>query len=235
MGPAGLPLVTFTILIVTITVFVLQQVSISVLGDDWPALYGMKINELILRGQLWRFFTPMFLHSSTNIMHIGFNMYALYIFGRVLEQYYGNWRFLGLYFVAGFAGNVMSFLFSASPSLGASTAVFGLLGAEGVFLFQNRSLLGQGARAALNNLILIGALNLFLGLSPGIDNWGHVGGLLAGLLFAWQAGPLLRPEGIYPMINIEDKRESGDVWRTLFSVGLLFFMLAAVTMYLRLR
>jgi len=228
------PLVVYVLMGVSILIFVLQMASQSLYnGTDWPALLGMKSNPAIMSGQLWRLFTPMFLHGG--LLHIGFNMYALYIFGPGLERHYGHWRFLLLYLLSGFAGNVMSFLFSAAPSLGSSTAIFGLLGAEAVFLYQNRRVFGGSAQRALMNIIVIAGINLVIGLSPGIDNWGHIGGLLGGTLFAWSAGPLLRVEGIYPALTVVDERETGATLRASLSVGLLFVMLTAATIYLRSR
>lgn len=214
---------------ITIIVFVLQMASESIAGVDYPALLGMKINELIFQGQLWRLITPVFLHGS--FLHIAFNMYALFIFGPGLERQYGHGRFLALYFLGGFAGNVFSFLFSPAPSLGASTAIFGLLGAEGVFFFRNREVYGKIGQRALINIITVAAINLVIGLSPGIDNWGHIGGLIGGTLFAWFAGPLLRVEGIYPALRLVDKRQTGEV--ILAGVGdfSLFAVLAAINIY----
>jgi rhomboid protease GluP len=219
---------------VTILVYLLQAGTLYLLGTDVPAMLGIKANDLIVQGQLWRLLTPMLLHGS--LIHILVNMYALNAFGPGLERYFGHWRFLALYTLSGFAGNVASFIFSPEYSLGSSTAIFGLLAAEGVFLYQNRALFGSRARQALINIMLIAALNLFIiGLSPGIDNWGHVGGLLGGLAFAWLSGPKLRVEGVYPTFNVIDNREPGDVLRAGFGVGLLFALLAAVTIYMRGR
>ena len=130
----------------------------------------------------------MLLHGS--IIHLLFNMYALIILGRGLEFNFGKLRFILLYISAGFAGNVMSFIFSPNPSLGSSTAIFGLLAAEAVFVFQNRKFFGGQARKILINSATIAGVNLVLGLSPGIDNWGHLGGLLGGIIFTWFGGPL---------------------------------------------
>jgi len=198
------PTVTYVLMAVTAVIYILQFGSQALLGGDVPAYLGMKINELILAGQLWRFFTPMLLHGS--ILHIGFNMYALLRLGAPLERRFGNVRFLLLYLAGAFAGNVFSFLLSESNSLGASTAIFGLLGAELVFLYQNRQLLGKQANAGIQNVIQIAVINLLIGLTPGIDNWGHLGGLCGGLLFTWFAGPLLKVEGIYPKFDISDER-----------------------------
>jgi rhomboid protease GluP len=218
---------------IIIFVFSLQALSLSIKGIDLPAFYGDKVNSLIAQGQVWRLFTPIFLHAS--LLHVGFNLYALYVLGPGLERFYGHKRFLALFILSGFAGNVMSFLFSTAPSLGASTAIFGLIGAEGVFLYQNREILGESARQGLRNVIVIALINLFIGFAPGsnIDNWGHIGGLLGGALFAWFAGPLLKVEGIFPSLTVVDQRESGDVIRAGLSVGLLFTLLTAANIFLR--
>lgn len=191
--PRVTPVVTYVLLSITISVFLLQMATEFIFGQDLAAALGLKVNELIISGEIWRLFTPMFLHGS--ILHIGFNMYALFALGPSLESYYGHRRFLILYILSGFAGNVISFLFSANPSLGSSTAIFGLIGAEAIFLYRNRGILGAQAQRALTNVIFIIVINLMLGLSPGIDNWGHMGGLLGGTFFAWFAGPLFRVEG----------------------------------------
>jgi rhomboid protease GluP len=229
--PKKRPLVTYTLLVITIIIFLLQTASEYIFGFDLVAGMGMKVNELILEGQFWRLFTPMFLHGS--ILHLGFNMYALYIFGPGLERYYGHGRFVLLFILSGFAGNVFSFTFSASNSLGSSTAIFGLLAAEGVFLYLNQKVFGGVARRALNNIIMIAVVNLIIGLSPGIDNWGHMGGLLGGAIFAFLGGPILEVKGISPNLRIADTRETGDVVRAALVDILIFGALAVGTIYMR--
>ncbi len=206
--PSAPPHVTYAIMGLTIFVYLLQMASEFFIGADYPAYYGMKINEAILYGQLWRLVTPVLLHGS--LMHIGFNMYALLAIGAGMESRMGHLRFLILYLVAGFAGNVFSFYFTDANSLGASTAVFGLLAAEGVFLYLNKNLFGTRAQRALSNIVMVAGVNLFIGMSPGIDNWGHIGGLLGGLVFAWFGGPRWEVEGIYPLIKINDQRNIRD-------------------------
>jgi len=166
---AQTPIVTYTIMGLTVVIYVAQLITPFLFGYDLPAQLGMKENSLIAQGELWRLFTPMLLHGS--ILHILFNMYALRSFGPGLEQHYGHGRFLLLYLLAGFAGNVASLALSVNPSLGASTSLFGLFGAEGVFLYQNRELFGERARAALNQIVTLAVINLIIGLSiPRIDN-----------------------------------------------------------------
>jgi rhomboid protease GluP len=230
---AETPLVTYILLGITVFFYLLQVMAVDFApGIDQLTLNLMKINSAIDAGQLWRLITPMFLHGS--IIHLGFNMYALFIFGPNLERHYGHARFLTLYFLSGFAGNVMSYLFSTAPSLGSSTAIFGLLGAEGVFLYQNRSILGSRAQRALMNLLVIAGVNFMIGLSPGsnLDNWGHFGGLLGGSLFAWYAGPLLQVRGVPPAYYLVDARPKRDVIRAAISIIILFASLAAVAILL---
>jgi membrane associated rhomboid family serine protease len=193
---------------------------------------GLKVNELIVMGEYWRLITPMFLHGS--IIHLGFNLYALFIFGPGLERHFGRPRFIALYLLSGFAGNVLSFLFTDAQSLGSSTAIFGLLGAEGVFLYRNRQLFGGSARRALNNLILLAVINLVFGLStPGIDNWGHLGGLIGGTLFAWIGGPVLAVKNDYSGLSVVDTRETRDAVIAALVDVIIFGGLAAMTIFMR--
>lgn len=223
--------VTFFIVGMTVAVYVLQVLSGYVLGFDFPAAMGAKDNALILQGQLWRLITPVLLHGS--ITHIFFNMYALISLGRGLELYYGHKRFLLLYLVSGFAGNVFSFLITQAPSYGASTAIFGLIGAEGVFIYQNRKYF-KDPRAMLMNIFVIIAINLFIGLAiPQIDQFGHLGGLLGGFAFAWLAGPIWHQQGIGTEIVIEDSRKENPVLPVALGVGLLFALGAVARFFFK--
>jgi rhomboid protease GluP len=197
------PKVVYGIMLLTILVFVLQNVSIYTYGDDYFLNWGDKVNNLIVQGQLWRLVTPLLLHAS--IIHIGFNMYALFVIGPGLERFYGGLRFILLYLLAGIAGNVASFYFSPYDSIGASTAIFGLIAAQGVFIYRNRQIFGAQARPMLINTIVIIGVNLIFGASlnlvagpgtPGIDNWGHLGGLFGGFAFGWFAGPLFEKQTV---------------------------------------
>ena len=208
------PTVTYSLLGLTVFVFLLQMIGQWTYGGlDVAALYGMKVNRLIEAGQFWRLITPMFLHGG--LLHLGFNMYALFILGPNLERMYGHARFLALYLLSGFAGIVLSFLLSPGNSLGASTAIFGLLAAQGVFLYQNRSML-QSAQRMLTNLITIAVINLVIGFAPGmnIDNLGHLGGLLGGFMFAWFGGPLLAVEGYSQRVLVDQR-----TWRQTLLAG----------------
>jgi rhomboid protease GluP len=218
--------VTYVIIGITVLFYLLQLFSEFTFGQDILILYGARINEAILAGEIWRLLTPALLHGS--LPHIAFNMYALLSFGTGLERHFGHGRFLLLYLLGAFAGNVASFLFTGgSYSVGASTAIFGLLGAEAVFLIQNRKVFAGQFRSAIGNIIFIAAINLFLiGSLPGIDNWGHIGGLVGGLMFSTFAGPAYEVEGVYPSYSLVDRRSFGTVAIGAAMVLLIFGGLA---------
>lgn len=230
------PYVTYGLIGVCILVYLLQLGTQSLLGVDIPAAWGVKDNQLIMQGQVWRLITPMFLHSDQTPLHIGVNMYALYVIGRIVERFYGRRRYLALFILSGFAGNVISFMFSQYPSLGSSTSIFGLLGAEGVLLYQNREIFGGMARRALSEVLIVAAANLVIGLTPGIgiDNWGHIGGLIGGSLFAWFGGPILQRQGsIAGFSQVKDARTTREMIRAGIGVGALFFFLTVAAMLMR--
>lgn len=232
--PASVPYVTYTLVGITGLIYLLQLGSVALLGYADPAarmdllmVYGARINSLIRAGQFWRLLTPVLLHAS--VPHILFNMYALIVFGAGLERHFGHIRFLTLYVLGGFTGNVFSFLLSNGYSVGASTAIFALVGAEGIFLYQNRGLLGNRFGRAIGNVLFIVAVNLAMGLTPGIDNWGHIGGLLGGLVFTWFAGPIweVRQSALMGAgIILADRREPREVLTGAATVILIFGALA---------
>jgi membrane associated rhomboid family serine protease len=129
-------------------------------------------------GQWWRLFTVMVLHAG--LIHYLFNSYALYAFGPMLEQTLGGPRFLALYVGSGFVGSAASFgLHHTALSVGASGAIFGLLGALVAYFWRRRR---SGGAAPFQNLLLIMALNLFITFRlSGIDSLAHIGGLVAGM------------------------------------------------------
>lgn len=224
----GFPIVTYSLLALTVIFYILQQVLERMYGFD--LLFGLlgKIIVFILAGQFWRLFTPALLHSS--LIHLMFNMYALSILGRQIEPFYGKWRFLLLYLIGAFGGNVLSFVLSSFNSLGASTAIFALLAAEVVFIWQNRQVFGKQSQGILMNLAFVLLLNLFIGISPGsnTDNWGHLGGLMAGFFFAFMAGPLLEFRRQDAGVRLTDSRTKQQVGLAAAMVLIAFMVIAAI-------
>jgi membrane associated rhomboid family serine protease len=133
------------------------------------------VSDLAHDQQWWRMVTAMFLHAS--LLHIGFNMYALWVIGTPIEQYLGKARYLGLYFVSGLAGAAGALLQSPFvPVLGASGAIFGILGAMMILEWQVTGRLAGQAAALV-------AINLGISfVIPNISWGGHVGGLIGGIL-----------------------------------------------------
>lgn len=160
-------------------------------GTDLVAV-GANERTAVLAGQYWRLLTSMFLHGG--LLHLALNAWALYQLGTLFESLLGSSRMLGTYFVSGIAGSVASIVWTQAPSVGASGAIFGLLGALIAFLLRRRDALSPGGKAILSQLVMWAGINLFLGFQmPGIDNAGHLGGLAAGFLL----GLLLRERGSY--------------------------------------
>lgn len=139
---------------------------------------GAKVNSLILSGEYYRLITCMFLHGG--LVHIGFNMYALYSLGPFIEKIFGRKKFTIIYFFSGILSSFMSFIFSSDISIGASGAIFGLLGAALIFGLKNKNKIGK---EFMMNIIVVIGINLFMGFSiPNIDNFAHMGGLIGGIL-----------------------------------------------------
>jgi rhomboid protease GluP len=203
--------ITFGVIAVTGAVFLLQIVGTAVFGYDLVLGLGLKANDLILAGQLWRLVTPIFIHAG--LVHLGVNMYSLFALGPPVERFFGTPRMLALYLLSGISGVVFSLAFTPGPSVGASGAIFGLLGALAMFLYLHRRLFGQLGRMQLQQLILVGALNLAYGASnPGIDLWGHIGGLAAGAACAAYFGPRLAPqESLGISLGLTDQRPWPEV------------------------
>lgn len=215
--------ISYYIIGITVIFYLLQNISKLVFGYDYPLLMGAKVNAFILQGEIWRFVTPVLLHAS--ILHIGFNMYALYSIGPGLERKYGPKSFIYLYLASALWGNTLSFLFSQRASLGASTAIFGLIAAQGVYIYKNRYLLGQAAKPMLMNILMVIGINLALGLSPGIDNWGHLGGLLGGLFYAWFAGPTYGVESTITLGNIIIRQPKNPRLISIAAVGIAVLLI----------
>ncbi len=220
---------TFGLIGVTVLVFAAQWLGNALVGADVVLYYGAKINDQLAAGQAWRLITPVFLHAS--LLHIGVNMYSLYALGPAVERFFGHGRFLAIYLLAGISGVLLSLVMSPNPSVGASGAIFGLLGALAAFLYLHRATFGQFGAMQLRQLLFVALINLGLGLSPGIDNWGHVGGMLAGAGLAWFLGPrfttALLPDG-RPRLVDQRPREELTVRLALALAAVLILSIVAM-------
>ena len=144
---------------------------------DLGALY---VPDVLIGHQYWRMFTSMFLHSG--IIHVAFNMWALWAIGGFVEVALGRLKFLIVYFVSGFAGSVLVLIAAPVNSLvvGASGAIFGVFGALAVHAYLNRGRDFQ-SQALLRNVLFILVINLVFSFTAGFVSWqAHIGGLVAG-------------------------------------------------------
>lgn len=171
------PIITITLIFINIFIFLLSGIY------DLIGPFGVS-RQGVLAGEFYRLFTGMFLHA--NMMHIVFNMYALYVIGSQLESFLGKFRYLIVYILGGVAGSVLSIFFSNGISVGASGAIFGLMGSLLYFGMHYRVYLETVVKSQIIPLILF---NLLIGfMSPGIDNWAHIGGLIGGILSTMAVG-----------------------------------------------
>jgi rhomboid protease GluP len=149
---------------------------------------GALIPALVAQGEVWRLLSSMFLHSG--ITHLALNMLSLYFLGSFVEAAFGRGRFFALYLLSGISGGLAYLYFGGfeAPAVGASGAIFGLLGGilgysleRGTFSWQN---------PLIRQLLILLALNLYLGFSiPNISNTAHLGGLAGGVVFGWLVAP----------------------------------------------
>jgi len=183
-APATLGLLGFTL-----AVFAAQWASSTITGKDQLLEWGMKDAGGLRAGELWRLVTPIFIHAGW--LHLAVNMYSLFAIGPAVERFFRPARLLVVYLLSGVSGVILSLAFNPRPSVGASGAIFGLLGALTAFLYEHRKLFGPAAGAQLRQIGMVLALNLILSLTPGIDAWGHLGGLIAGAACGVLIGPRL--------------------------------------------
>ncbi|WP_046173832.1 rhomboid family intramembrane serine protease [Domibacillus indicus] len=174
----GKPFFTYLFTAVNIIMFFLMTFFGGSTNTQVLLQFGAKFNPLILEGEWWRFITPIFLHIG--LLHLLMNSMALYYLGTAVEQIYGRLRFLWIYLFSGFTGSLLSFLLTPNLSAGASGAIFGLFGALLYFGVTKPKLFFR--TMGMNILVVIG-INLAFGFTvPGIDNAGHIGGLIGGFL-----------------------------------------------------
>ncbi|HEX6230190.1 MAG TPA: rhomboid family intramembrane serine protease [Actinomycetota bacterium] len=182
------------VLLVAIAVpFVLEIVlgGPGALGDGPTAArlidMGALQPVLIAGGEYWRLFTAMFLHAG--LLHIGFNAYALWLFGTFVESSFGATRMLLIYFVAGFLASVASYVWGPinSVGVGASGAIFGIFGAFIAYNYRRRHLAMASQNLRWATTLLILNLLLAFGFSSLIDWRAHLGGLVAGVMTGFVA------------------------------------------------
>ncbi len=172
--PISRPTVTYSLIGINVAIFLVQfAVGINAVAADW----GMWPVGVAIGGEWWRLLTAAFLHGS--FLHIAFNMYVLFALGPTLERILGHGRYLTLYLLAALGGGVASYVFSdiRTVSVGASGAIFGLMGALVVA--------GRRLRYDVTQVLILLGINVVIGfLAPGVDWRAHLGGLVTGAVVA---------------------------------------------------
>ena len=179
------PIVTYILMALCLIMFV-----ISGMGVDVNVLVkcGANVGDLVRHGEIWRLVTHMFLHIG--IFHLFFNMYSLYYVGTRVEDFYGKWKYLLIYFISGISGGLLSIAMHDENviSVGASGAIFGLFGALLCFGYNYRGYIGSMIKSQILPIVIY---NLLLGFFiPGVDMWGHIGGLLGGIIVSNLVGTI---------------------------------------------
>jgi membrane associated rhomboid family serine protease len=202
-GYAFAPLATWAILAITIGIS-LSALFVPTTGD-LAAVYLPLDKEAVLAGEWWRLLTVTLVHGG--ILHLGLNMYALWIVGPIAESMYGRVLFVAFYLLAALGGSLASLLVSPTTSVGASGAIFGLFGLLAVSSYVHRPALSRDARQMAAQVGMLIVVNVAIGfVIPGIDNAAHLGGLAVG---AW-LGLAVVPRGAATL---------ADFWRRVPTPG----------------
>lgn len=177
-----IPVITYILIAINIVVYVFGIFFTNY--DAYISVFGIH-GDSIRAGQIYRLLTGIFIHSS--ITHIAFNCYALYVIGSQLESFFGKWKYTIIYLFSGLIGGLFSMTFGGNYiSVGASGAIFGLMGSLLYFGYHYRVYLGNVVKSQILPLVLT---NLLIGfIVPGIDNYAHIGGLIGGALITIALG-----------------------------------------------
>lgn len=181
--------VTYALIVINVIIFMLELLGLININEFATSPVAIR------NGHYWVMITSAFLHSPVDYFHIICNMYSLYVIGTQLETVLGKAKFLVVYFISAITGSLLSGVLSGGASIGASGAIFGLVGALLYFGYHYRLYLGN---VIVRQLVPVIILNLIIGFSiQGIDNFGHIGGLIGGVFSAM-------------MVGVEGKSEKSD-------------------------
>ncbi|HEY0738961.1 MAG TPA: rhomboid family intramembrane serine protease [Herpetosiphonaceae bacterium] len=230
--PLSQPRAIFALLAINVIMYGISVLLGNRIGwNDALYVLGGKENDAINAGQWWRLLTPMVLHG--NLTHLLFNSWALYALGTEAERVYGTLRFLTIYLLSGLAGSIASYVFNPDVlSVGASGAIFGLLGALAAFAFTARSFLGwEASKMQLGQMATLAVINLAFGfIVPNIDNSAHIGGLILGGISGLALAPryVIERRTYMPTVERRDMPLLGWVVAIVLLIGLVGWFLVAM-------
>lgn len=188
------PIVTYIIMALCIIMFFLSGMGLT---TESLINFGANYYPYVNKGEIYRLFTSMFLHIG--LLHLFFNMYALYQIGPRVEDFFGKWKYILIYILSGITGSLMMIGFDKEAvSAGASSAIFGLFGALLYFAYTYRGYIGSVIRSTIIPTLIV---NFIIGFTiPGIGVWAHIGGFIGGLLTSNMVGTIENKE--YKITNI---------------------------------
>jgi rhomboid protease GluP len=177
------PPATLALIVVVVVVFVWQSSTGALLTQNDIVDAGALVRGRVLEGEYWRMLSATLLHGSAD--HLFGNCIALYILGMAGEHALGAWRLLLIYVASGLAGSVASVLSGPGPSVGASGAICGLMGAVVLILYRYRRVYHVRDKEIAFVLAGWAVYTIIIGaLDPQVDNWAHLGGLIGGAVIA---------------------------------------------------
>ena len=209
------PIITYLIIAICVIMFLITCVFSKGRLDISASLLvrlGGNLGYYTKNGEYYRLFTCMFLHAG--IIHLLCNMYSLYVIGPQIESFYGKYKFIFIYIVSGICGSLLSLAFSQDNivSVGASGAIFGLLGSILYFGYHYRVYLGNVLKSQIVPIII---LNLMIGfMISGIDNFAHIGGLVGGVFASMAMG--------VPDKNKTSDKANGSILLLIYIVFLIY-------------
>ncbi|MDQ3635045.1 MAG: rhomboid family intramembrane serine protease [Acidobacteriota bacterium] len=214
------PAFSIVLIVCIVLVWICQALFVSqktiLFGGQNSVIIAGFDKQFFLEGQYWRILTGAALHGG--IIHLAFNAYALYVLGKLVE-FLSNRSHLAIVFLLSvIGGGLMSLAFLPDPSIGASGGIIGFLGYLTAYGFKRRKLLSNAfLKNMLFNIGFIAVMGIFI--IPNVDNFGHLGGLLVGLIY----GFIQVPSDLY-----KDPRETGKVTKILGYVSLGIFILTSI-------
>ena len=178
------PIITYVLITVCVLMFIISGFGYD---SDKLILFGANVGILVKSGDIYRLVSCMFLHAG--ILHLVLNMYSLYVVGPRVEDFFGKWKYLLIYFISGISGSLLSVGLNGNViAVGASGAIFGLFGALVYFGYSYRGYIGAIIKSQIVPIVIY---NLVMGFFiPGIDMWGHIGGLIGGIISAKMLGTI---------------------------------------------
>lgn len=179
-----LPKLTMILIAINVLIFIWESVTGVLVSKEEIIKAGALYRPKVLEGEYSRLISVMFLHGS--IDHLLGNMIMLYLMGLIFENFFTTGRSISIYLLSGIGGALLSICMAEGPAVGASGAIYGLMGANGIFILKNRQLLTPINRRIGMVLIIASLYTIGRGfMVPFVDNFGHIGGFISGIILAY--------------------------------------------------